>query len=342
MSAPVPLIRAAPVRMTVEFLERAGAPVERLLARARLTPRIRILPPETPVSWMAASRLLEAAARDQGMDDLGIRLGAANDVHQLGAFGSFITEPPTLRSGLEALCRLMPAYSSIERAWLSPRGEQVDLNHYIPHRDAAASEQFTTATLAMYLNYISMTTGPDWYPTVVGLPLRRSPGVRSLPRLANARIELGRPWLTFTLAASTLDRVRPQRRETEPRVGASNWEATMPASDIGSAVQQVVVTLLPDGYPEIALVAASVGMSIRTLQRRLQADGLTFGDVVAKARFTEARRLLRDPARKIIDVALDLGYSDPSHFTRAFERWAGMPPRRFRQGALDGTGRPGS
>lgn len=101
--------------------------------------------------------------------------------------------------------------------------------------------------------------------------------------------------------------------------------------DVGASVRQIVVTLLSDGHPDIRRVAASACMSARTLQRRLHAEGLTFGRVVARARFEEARRLLADPARKVIDVALDLGYSDPAHFTRAFRRWAGIAPRRFRR-----------
>ena len=115
----------------------------------------------------------------------------------------------------------------------------------------------------------------------------------------------------------------------------------MPAhsDDFGSAVQRIVATLLPDGCPHIHLVSEVVRLSTRTLQRRLHAEGLTFAQVVARTRFVEALRLLDDPKRKVIDVALDLGYSDPAHFTRAFERWTGFTPREYRRrgSGLDGT-----
>src|SRR5262245_90658 len=115
----------------------------------------------------------------------------------------------------------------------------------------------------------------------------------------------------------------------------ARWCA-MPAGHVAGVVQEIVISLLPGGYPDIQLVAEVVGMSARTLQRRLHAEGLTFARVVARGRFAEARRLLGDPARKIIDVALDLGYSDHAHFTRAFERWTGIPPREFRRRAVEG------
>jgi AraC-like DNA-binding protein len=100
---------------------------------------------------------------------------------------------------------------------------------------------------------------------------------------------------------------------------------------IGGLVQQIVTRLLPDGYPDVQSVAEMVRVSARTLQRRLSDDGLTFADVVARARFDVAQRMLDDPARKVVDVALDLGYSDHAHFTRAFVRWTGLSPRNFRR-----------
>jgi len=101
--------------------------------------------------------------------------------------------------------------------------------------------------------------------------------------------------------------------------------------DFGGAVQRIVAALLPDGRPDIHLVCEVVRLSPRTLQRRLHAEGLTFAGVVARTRFAEALRMLDDPTRKVIDVALDLGYSDPAHFTRAFERWTGLTPREYRR-----------
>jgi AraC-like DNA-binding protein len=112
--------------------------------------------------------------------------------------------------------------------------------------------------------------------------------------------------------------------------------------DVGPGVQQIVTTLLPDGYPGLQLVAEAVRISPRTLQRRLEAEGLTFARVVAQARVSEAQRMLGDPARKVIDVALDLGYSDPAHFTRAFQRWTGVVPREFRRRVVEHADRVGS
>ena len=81
-----------------------------------------------------------------------------------------------------------------------------------------------------------------------------------------------------------------------------------------------------------------MGLSARTLQRRLYAEGVTYASAVARARFAAAQQMLDDPARKVIDVALELGYSDQAHFARAFARWAGLTPREFRRLRSLGSG----
>jgi AraC-like DNA-binding protein len=79
-------------------------------------------------------------------------------------------------------------------------------------------------------------------------------------------------------------------------------------------------------------VAETIGTSVRTLQRRMQTAGLTYGGVVQQTRCAAAQQMLiEEPGRKISDVAHAVGYSDPAHFTRAFRRWMGIGPREFRR-----------
>ena len=96
-------------------------------------------------------------------------------------------------------------------------------------------------------------------------------------------------------------------------------------------MQQIVTRLLPDSSPNLHSVAELLRVSTRTLQRRLFEEGLAFAAVVARARLDIAQWMLDDPARTIVEVALDLGYSDQAHFTRAFVRWTGLTPREFRR-----------
>jgi len=100
--------------------------------------------------------------------------------------------------------------------------------------------------------------------------------------------------------------------------------------------------LVDGGAPDVGLVARALRTSPRTLQRRLRGAGLTFAGLVQQARRVAAERMLEDSSRRIGDVAATLGYSDPAHFTRAFLRWTGVPPRDFRRQHLTAPAPPGA
>lgn len=83
--------------------------------------------------------------------------------------------------------------------------------------------------------------------------------------------------------------------------------------------------------PDLSLAAEIVGMSPRTLQRRLQQSGSSYSEVLQEARFDLARSLLEDPGTRIIDVAMTSGYESQQHFTRAFRRFTGVTPTTYRR-----------
>ncbi|MCY1412522.1 putative HTH-type transcriptional regulator [compost metagenome] len=77
-------------------------------------------------------------------------------------------------------------------------------------------------------------------------------------------------------------------------------------------------------------VAAQMGMSARTLQRRLGPYGLSFQGLQNQVRAQAAKRMLGNPKLSISEIAWRLGYADVSGFSHAFQRWTGVSPRRFR------------
>jgi len=94
---------------------------------------------------------------------------------------------------------------------------------------------------------------------------------------------------------------------------------------------------LSEGVPGISDVATSLGMSGRTLQRRLADHGYTFQVLVDESRRQLAERLLQQTDYSLAEVAFMTGYSEQSAFTRAFKRWAGQTPRSFRVSAQTTT-----
>jgi AraC-like DNA-binding protein len=80
---------------------------------------------------------------------------------------------------------------------------------------------------------------------------------------------------------------------------------------------------------KLRAIAKRMGMSARTLQRRLKYCGIEFEELLDETRRGEALRLISEGGHTMTDIAYRIGYSDPAHFTRAFRRWTGAAPSRF-------------
>lgn len=107
-----------------------------------------------------------------------------------------------------------------------------------------------------------------------------------------------------------------------------------PAGDDGSLRSALLRRLTPalsNGVPQAPDVARDMGLSERTLYRRLAEEGLTFRDVVVEAQTTLAQELLRKGDTSIAEIAFLTGFSEQSTFSRAFKRRVGQAPAQFRQ-----------
>jgi AraC-like DNA-binding protein len=102
-----------------------------------------------------------------------------------------------------------------------------------------------------------------------------------------------------------------------------------------SRAQDMVVKHLPDGCPRRSQIAADLGLSDRTFQRRLDEEHTSFRGIVDKTRRELAHDYLRDPRISLSEIAYLLGYTDQSPFHRACMRWFSKSPGEYR-GQLTG------
>jgi AraC-like DNA-binding protein len=124
--------------------------------------------------------------------------------------------------------------------------------------------------------------------------------------------------------------VRRAPAASPPAPAASGTSIRVPAECLSSICQAVETLSCGDDYPNVQQTAAFVGTSVRTLQRRLAAGGVSHEALVAETRLAAAATLLERTNGTILGIALSLGYSDHANFTRAFRRWAGCPPLEYR------------
>jgi AraC-like DNA-binding protein len=101
--------------------------------------------------------------------------------------------------------------------------------------------------------------------------------------------------------------------------------------DIVKCVEHLIRLALLEGRPRVDWVARKMDLSGRSLQRLLSIHNTTFEAVMDRVLTRHATTLLEQGEMQITQVAMQLGYADPSHFVRAFRRWTRQTPSEFRR-----------
>lgn len=98
------------------------------------------------------------------------------------------------------------------------------------------------------------------------------------------------------------------------------------------SLQRLLESRFPHGgLPSLEEAGEITGASQRTVKRRLFEEGITYRELLDRIRFRAARKMLGNTNLSVRDIALELGYSGPNNFIRAFKRIAGVTPSEYRQ-----------
>jgi AraC-like DNA-binding protein len=113
----------------------------------------------------------------------------------------------------------------------------------------------------------------------------------------------------------------------------AKWRVAQLTEQLSYADRVRQALLEPTAIPgrDMKAVARAVGLSVRSLRRRLRQEGTSFADLADDTRATRAKLLLAEDGRAIEQAAYELGFSDPRAFQRAFKRWTGTTPSEFRR-----------
>jgi AraC-like DNA-binding protein len=192
---------------------------------------------------------------------------------------------------------------------------------------------------------VRLAAGSSFRPDEIRFASRRTRRLRDVDILPGAPVAFEQDASAVGFPTSLL--TRPLERQGGQRAmdgidDVDRWTATAPADEFAASIAQVIATLASRGFPHVDVVAAVVGTSVRALQRRLSDAGTTYARVLARARLDAATRQLLGSDATVLDVALDTGYSDHAHFSRAFRRWSGVSPCAYRRANRDSFDAPRS
>ncbi|MFC5452541.1 AraC family transcriptional regulator [Paenibacillus aestuarii] len=219
-----------------------------------------------------------------------------------------------------------------ERLRIKEEGERCTIELEWMHNEQSGPPVLVGATLAFLLELGRRGTGRPLVARSVELSLSIG-DVSVLEAYFGCPIRLGATVNRLTLHRRDLDRpfISYNKELLEILTPALDRSLDEQCSrSLPEMVKWILKRSLSGGRLDIRTVASELGMSDRTLQRRLTDEGTTFKQLLTQARHEQARECLADPKLEIKEVAFLIGYEDQNSFYRAFRLWEGDTPSNWR------------
>ncbi len=269
-------------------------------------------------------------------DGLPYRYGALLRPDDFSALGLGLKTADTVGDALRRLVRYIVLLSdSLEYALLDEPGggATLTLSRPAPRRGARLANECAFAAVTTML---SEAAGRRVVPRAVTFSHPRPASITEAHSYFGCPVTFDAPRNALELEAATLairGRLADQGLSSFLIAHLEDLRSREGERSLVDAVHATITDLLPDGPPTRAVIARRLGMSERTLHRRLAEQGETYQSLTARARREGAEALLADSRHSLAEVAFLTGFSDQSAFQRAFKGWTGQTPASFRNGA---------
>jgi len=328
----IPLHRIAVVSPFTNFLNDVGTSFERGFRHVGLP----VCALEDANNFVPSHRFwafLVDTAFSQDIPDLGFRVGqkyGANcaDPHLV----DLLSRSATLYQGLLRASDLInKTISHCQVGILQPPRSQHAYFYHSPSCDAhnPAIEQIGWFGVMTLIGMVRAFTAPRWLPTEIGLMSNQPPQLHIREHFRGTRIRLSQPYSYVALENTLLSLPPLAQQAAAPESPALHCEGL--ANDFVSSLNQLLHSYIQEKDLNIEFAAGLCDMSKRSLQRKLAENETRYSELLDRVRFDAAKQMLQDRDRNVADISHVLGYSEPTHFTRAFRRIAGVTPRVYRQ-----------
>lgn len=319
----------------VGFAAHAGVSPPELLRAVDLDPAI-LSNPDGYLLHAQEMHLWEEAVRRTGDQDFGLHLAewvarAPEDHFDVLTFA--VRSCPTLGEQYRLAGRYIRLIHEGVYLSLEEDGDVARLVHgHSPEQ--IGPRHAVEGMLALTLLLGRQTIGEELAPESVHFVHARPERVSEQERIFRAPVSYGCPRNELVLARDLLER---RQRHAEERLLAlldrqlGSLLSGLPKSPrYADLVKRRMMDELPEREPVVAVIAAKLHISARSLQRRLQSEGTSFAEILSDLRRDLAIRYLQDPRISICEVAFLLGFLDVTAFHRAFKRWTGSTPAEHR------------
>ena len=319
-----------------------GVNPHRLLQHCGLDPLVlRRLDLYLPYARFAQALTLAAEAGN--CPDFGLRLSEHHDYLVLGPFGLLLSQAESVDEVLKLTQQYVHLHAQgIElRAHWSEHHLEVEYRLHLPEPDDL--RQLLELGLAVVHRTMRSLFGDQWQPMTVCMRHSCMGEAERYTDFFGCPVLFEQPHDSILVSAQ-ISQLRPleQRPQLKSHLLEQYAHRHQVPSDLASRVRLLLQSILPTGEAQLDVVARLLEKHPRSLQQALKKQSLSFRKLLDEVRYNEAKQQLQLSNQSITDLALHLGYADETAFSRAFKRWSGLPPRRWRERSRLAAGTEGT
>ncbi|MGI9355497.1 MAG: AraC family transcriptional regulator ligand-binding domain-containing protein [Rhizobiaceae bacterium] len=308
-----------------------GRGLRRLLAESGI-PTAVLDTPQARIPTEAMVQLFDAAAREVGDDDFGLRVGRGTGLEDFGDWVAYAAGGCNLGAALRRLCDTMWVHETGGRMGLAPKSRHVIWYHTTGLAVDCQLRAYSDHLVKPMLDFMRAFLGEDWEPDWLELDFPKPACRSAYAELIDGPVVFDRPYVSMPIRRSEL-RATCQVAHLLPRPVTSIDLKKYRVQQNADPLEQMIDLIdlgFSDGRPTLDRTARLLGVGPRSLQRNLSRNGTQFRTLLEVARKRRAAALLLETGRPVKAIAGDLGYCEAENFTHAFRSWYGTNPTDFR------------
>lgn len=288
---------------------------------------------ELPLETILA--ILDAAALATGSPCFGAEWSEAFEPGATGTYGYLLRNAPNIRDALDVTVRYLSLVIHPVAVALKSEGVTTVLTwRLVPRLQSRATQYLLFATGATVARLRS-AAGGNWDPIHVELTCPELPCKALLKRVLGPSIAFGASETRIFIATNTLDRCNaaadPRLFQLLQDLGDRMLRERHTEHGYPHFIMRAISRRLGHGEVTLESMAREMGTTPRTMQNRLNSDGTSFEDLLQSTKQQLAEEYLRDTDLPLNEIALLLGFSELSAFSRACHRWFDEPPSAHRR-----------
>lgn len=322
------------VRVLVDAVERGGVPREELLRSQGIDPaRLTEVDGRFDLAEFAQ---LQIRAMDLTRDEgLGFHMAERTPDSAFDLIAHLVSHSPTLREAVGLCMQFQGLLMDDSQVALRETATTATLHYRFARSFERADRMHTEFVVAGFLRLARVFGGPGVAPKVAAFEHARPAHSPEYVKVFGDVVRFGQSTTALTFDRAALDRVQIHQHPELFTMLRSHAERALERVAVGvgpaDQVRRYLLARPAASIPDISTAARDLGLSVRSLRRRLAADATSYRALVQATLEASAGHLLRDPRLSIQEAAGALGFSNVGAFHRAFRRWSGMTPTQYRE-----------